>query len=294
MNNNIKFSIIIPHFNIPELLIRCVNSIPDRDEIQVIIVDDNSPKADEYKNKYQELNRKNTELYLTKEGRGAGFVRNEGLKHAVGKWVLFADADDFFVEGFMDIINQYYDNDADVIYFNVKSVMSDNVLKPAHRNKDKLFHAYEKTKDITPFRYKYCEPWGKMFRLNFIMYNKIKFDETKVSNDFYFSAVSGCLAKKIIAVNKPLYIVTLRENSLSFQYGDTIEKLLIRLNVAMRVQIFCAEHGYVINPMPTRGVMVLLLKRNPRIFFNELLHLKKNGISITQLLYQMFNPRFMN
>ena len=226
MNNNIKFSIIIPHFNIPELLIRCVNSIPDRDEIQVIIVDDNSPKADEYKNKYQELNRKNTELYLTKEGRGAGFVRNEGLKHAVGKWVLFADADDFFVEGFMDIINQYYDNDADVIYFNVKSVMSDNVLKPAHRNKDKLFHAYEKTKDITPFRYKYCEPWGKMFRLNFIMDNKIKFDETKVSNDFYFSAVSGCLAKKIIAVNKPLYIVTLRENSLSFQYGDTIEKLL--------------------------------------------------------------------
>lgn len=292
--NNIKFSIIIPHFNIPKLLVRCVNSIPDCEDIQVIIVDDNSPGANDYKNKYQEFNRKNIELYLTKEGRGAGFARNEGLRHAKGKWILFADADDFFVKNFTDILNQYYDDDEDIIYFNVKSVMSDDVSKSAHRNKDKLFFSYERTKDITPFRYKYCEPWGKMFRLDFIIENKIKFDETKVSNDYYFSVVSGCLAKKIIAINQPIYIVTLRENSLSFQFGDTIEKLLIRLDVAMRVQIFCTKQGYRIKPMPVRGLMVLLLKRNPWIFLNKLFLLKKNGISITHLLYQMFNPKFMN
>ena len=37
-----KYSIIIPHKNIPVLLQRCLDSIPIRDDIQIVIVDDNS------------------------------------------------------------------------------------------------------------------------------------------------------------------------------------------------------------------------------------------------------------
>lgn len=44
----INYSIIIPHYGIPELLGRCLRSIPERDDIQVIVVDDNSPDADTY------------------------------------------------------------------------------------------------------------------------------------------------------------------------------------------------------------------------------------------------------
>lgn len=36
------YSIIIPHRNIPHLLRRCLASIPARDDIQTIVVDDNS------------------------------------------------------------------------------------------------------------------------------------------------------------------------------------------------------------------------------------------------------------
>ena len=38
----INYSIIIPHKNIPQLLQRCLDSIPVRDDVQVIVVDDNS------------------------------------------------------------------------------------------------------------------------------------------------------------------------------------------------------------------------------------------------------------
>lgn len=38
----INYSIIIPHKNIPDLLQRCLNSIPRRTDIQIIVVDDNS------------------------------------------------------------------------------------------------------------------------------------------------------------------------------------------------------------------------------------------------------------
>ena len=40
------FSIIIPHKEIPDLLMRCLKSIPVSEDIQVIVVDDNSADAD--------------------------------------------------------------------------------------------------------------------------------------------------------------------------------------------------------------------------------------------------------
>ena len=40
------FSVIIPHYGIPELLRRCLASIPDRADLEVIVVDDCSPDAE--------------------------------------------------------------------------------------------------------------------------------------------------------------------------------------------------------------------------------------------------------
>lgn len=52
---NTLFSIIIPHYNIPDLLMRCLKSIPVSEDIQVIVVDDNSADADTYLDRYPEL-----------------------------------------------------------------------------------------------------------------------------------------------------------------------------------------------------------------------------------------------
>lgn len=291
----IKYSIIIPHYNIPELLLRCISSIPERDDIQVIVVDDNSPDAENRMKEYPGIFRRNVNVYFTKEGRGAGYARNEGLKHAEGKWVLFADSDDFFVDNFLEIIEEYYTSNADIVYFNIRSVMSDDITQPAHRNdaKTELFNEYHLTKNSSPFRYDYPEPWSKLIKLNLIKENNIKFDETKVSNDYYFSVVSGCLAHNILVDNRPLYIVTLRENSLSYNYGDTLQNLLTRLEVTAKVQIFAKAHGFNIKPMPVRGLMVLLFKKSPATFIKQIFSLSKKGIYIPKLLYQIFCPTYM-
>ena len=293
--SNIRYSIIIPHYNTPNLLLRCLESIPEQDDIQVIVVDDNSPYADNYKLKYPRLYRKNVQICLTKQGRGAGYARNIGLQYATGKWVLFADADDFYVKDFIKLLDENYDCDADIVYFNVKSVMSDDVSKLASRNnaKDKLFEDYTKTRDSSLFRCLYCAPWGKMVKHELIKNNHIKFDETRVDNDHYFSVVSGCLANDIKDVNKPLYVVTLRTGSLSFDFANDIDKLLTRLYVETRVQLFERKHGYNIKPMPIRGLMVLLLKKDLKIFIKYLLKIKREGISVIELLIQMFNPKYM-
>ena len=73
--SNINYSIIIPHKNIPQLLQRCLDSIPIRDDVQVIVVDDNSDTDKVNFDNFPKWKGKNYEYYLTKEGKGAGSFR---------------------------------------------------------------------------------------------------------------------------------------------------------------------------------------------------------------------------
>ena len=93
--DNILCSIIIPHHNLVSLLKRCLDSIPDRCDFEVIVVDDNSNSESISKLKLLDIH-KNVNIIYTHEGKGAGYARNVGIERAKGKWVLFCDSDDFF------------------------------------------------------------------------------------------------------------------------------------------------------------------------------------------------------
>lgn len=290
----IRYSIIIPHHNVPILLERCVNSIPQRNDIQIIIVDDNSDGNESYMEKYSFLKRDNLLFIPTKDGRGAGYARNVGLTKAEGEWLVFADSDDFFTDDCLKLMDQHCNSYADVVYFNIKSVFSDDITKEGNRDaaKQKLFDDYKLSQNENIFRLDYPEPWGKMVKHRLVKEYKIKFDETRVANDYYFSTQVGCLAKTIEIVDEQLYVVTVRRGSLSFGYGDTVEKLLTRLDVGIRVYHFRKKYGYSVTPMPIRGQMVLLLKHYPLVFLKELFVLPFRGVPVLTLLLQIFSKKY--
>lgn len=157
---NPKFSIIIPHYDIPDLLMRCLKSIPVSEEIQVIVVDDNSPDADTYLERYPELSRPYLEFIRTIKGGGAGYARNVGLDHAKGKWLLFADADDFYVDNMYEIITSYIGSKADVICFKKESVLSEDITKPVNRSDyiNRLIDRYFETHDEKLIRANFTVP----------------------------------------------------------------------------------------------------------------------------------------
>ena len=129
----IYFSIIIPHKNSTGLLQYCLSSIPVRDDIQVIVVDDNSdPNKVDFMN-FPKWKGGCYECYFTKEGKGAGYARNVGLEHAKGKWVLFVDADDFLVADADDIFESTIGVDADIVFYRPKSVMLHDRTTPSLR-----------------------------------------------------------------------------------------------------------------------------------------------------------------
>lgn len=91
MNHNPIFSIIMLHKNTPKLLKRCLESIPRMDDIQIIVVDDNSDSNIVDFSVLIGMKDECVEIYLTKEGKGAGHACNVGMKYAKGKWLLFTD-----------------------------------------------------------------------------------------------------------------------------------------------------------------------------------------------------------
>ena len=61
-------------------------------------------------------------IIFTKEGKGAGYARNTGIKYVKGKWLLFSDADDYFSENVNRLFDDYENSVMDVIYIPYKTI----------------------------------------------------------------------------------------------------------------------------------------------------------------------------
>lgn len=241
----VNYSVIIPHKNIPQLLQRCLESIPKRKDIQIIIIDDNSDPNKVDFSLFPGKNDKSVEIHLTKEGLGAGYARNVGLEYAKGKWVLFADADDFFVKNFTDLLDPYLNSDADIVFFDVESRdLETGKLTDEGKRISTFLHSFTYGDRTTMLNliFNHEVPWGKMIRREFICNYNIKFDEVLASNDTMFMLKSLFKANKILFCDDVLYCWSIRKNSLVHSINRDI--IFSRYEVDLRRNRFCIDAGH--------------------------------------------------
>jgi len=289
----ISYSIIIPHYNIPDLLMRCLRSIPVREDIQVIVVDDCSPDASRYLEDYPELSRPYLEFYSTLRGGSAGRARNIGLEHAKGKWLVFADADDLFVDDIEQILDCYLESSSDVVYFDHKVVDCTDLSKVLESNSyEQLFRTYERTGNEGVFRCDYPSPWGKMIRNDLVKRIQARFDETHWSNDFYFSVFTGIKAKSIEVSSQQIYIYTEREGSLSKELCSTIEEWRVRYGVSKRVYKLVSESPYRGQTCHFFYYLDILKNKSQFLFLIEIMKLFSEPFLLGSVLSNMFVRKY--
>ena len=235
-----KISIIIPHHNSSSLLNRLLESIPISLNAQIIVVDDAS-KEDEYRLVENLRSKFEFELYKN-EGRTAGGARNTGLKYAIGEWLIFADADDFFTEGLFSLVMSRAESDADVIFFNVSSQVSE-FGKRAHRDAHikSLFTKYKTTGDDRYLRCMYLVPWGKMYRRSFVEKKGIRYEERIAGNDMWFAIRTGVEADKIEIDERELYVCTISEGSITTTVSK--ERHEAKLQATLKTNNYLRAHG---------------------------------------------------
>lgn len=273
----INYSIIIPHKNIPELLQRCLDSIPRRDDIQIIIVDDNSnPQIVDFE-KFPGLGDPCVEIYFSKEGRGAGYARNVGLKHAKGKWLFFADSDDTYTSSFSKFLTDSKDLVADVVYFRANLITNDASKSPFSLMNYYVTQYLYHGGTLSDVKFGAWEPWNKMISHQLVLHNNILFDEIPSSNDKMFSLKVGEFAERAIIVDQYLYNYILRKNSII--HNRNSNQLFYSLSTSIDQNMLYKRVGYkrcIFIPFLILSNITLLTLKTLRLYLNYLCDFRIN------------------
>ena len=246
MNQDAKFhySIIIPHHNLPSGLKVCLQSIPCRKDVQVVVVDDASDDDVVSVLKLYEKDFPNVQfVYSTTNGFG-GKARNIGLHYALGKYVIFSDCDDFFTSVFNDVLDDYQHSDIDLVFFKVNQINAESLTPtetPHHLNSYvDLWDSDPQTSELH-LRYMFGEPWCKMIKRSVIEDHRIRFDEVRINNDTTFSYLVGYYSKTVAVDKRAIYNYLIRSGSTSRQ-RDT-NRFFIKIDVFGRSSLFFIKHN---------------------------------------------------
>ncbi|MEC1961056.1 glycosyltransferase family 2 protein, partial [Bacillus subtilis] len=95
---NYYFSVIMPIYNVELYLTEAIESIINQtvgfENIQLILVNDDSPDKSEIICKEYAQKYPNNIVYAKKQNGGVSSARNYGLKYAEGRYIQFLDPDD--------------------------------------------------------------------------------------------------------------------------------------------------------------------------------------------------------
>lgn len=120
MKESIKLTVIIPVFNQEKLIFRAIESIPCRDDIEIIVIDDYSlDNTLEKLRKFQMESDYNLVILSNEENKGVGYSINRGLDLASGEYVVFLGSDDYFVN-LENVFTYNCLNNEDLIYFDLQ------------------------------------------------------------------------------------------------------------------------------------------------------------------------------
>lgn len=248
-------SIIIPVHNRENELIDLVSSIPEREDIEIIVIDDHSDPP------RKPVNHPCVRFFLLPPGmRYAGTARNFGLEKAVGKWVLFADSDDvFFRDSLGKAIERIERTEADIIFCPVQSFRAGGLKGKRHKKINRLL--YDARSGDRQALIKWYPPWGKFYKRSFLDLSQIRFDTGKVSNDVMFSAKSFLAANKVGFVEEVFYSV--REGNQSLTQSKSSEDISHRLDVLFQFNLLLDLSNLRYYHVPIFAQLRFIVFRNP-------------------------------
>ncbi|HBI2840432.1 TPA: glycosyltransferase family 2 protein, partial [Escherichia coli] len=92
---------------VSKYILTAIESIPVREDIEIIIIDDGS--TDGLSNVISSY-KGNKIIYFHKENGGVSSARNKGIDLATGKYLLFFDGDDYYSEDLINYLDKGFDN----------------------------------------------------------------------------------------------------------------------------------------------------------------------------------------
>ena len=235
----LKYSIVIPIYNVEKYLEKCVNSILDKptdSEYEIILVNDGS--TDSSGSICDTLAASDNRVRVIHQENGwVGKARNTGINAANGEFIMFLDPDDHLMANVFELLDNIIDDDTDIVKYNYWRICDDEDISPGEETlltegcsgKEYIQSILDQGNKFIPF------VWCYAFRNTFLAATNIKFRENiRISEDYIFLLETLPLCNKIIATNEKIVGYIDRKGSLSNIQSSN--KLLT--NILCRAEFF--------------------------------------------------------
>lgn len=213
---NKMLSIVVPVYNAGKYLEECIKSLSMQSlpEMEIIFVNDCSPcENDEVIiNKYMKQDSR-IKYIKHNQNKGAAGAINTGLEISTGKYFTAVGNDDYIlgIDTYKNLIQKAVKNNVDVLAFGAYSFVDgkDDEKTPIYRTS-----YYKKIRKINVNHFPSEVTWNKLFKLDTIKNNNLKFNENAKYEDIEFWYRYVITVDPIIKyVDENYYMYRQRENS---------------------------------------------------------------------------------
>ncbi|MDR0830521.1 MAG: glycosyltransferase [Prevotellaceae bacterium] len=233
-----KFSIIIPVYNVEKYLEQCLNSVLNQDnfskvlnfgkvencnyDYEIICVNDGS--TDGSLKLLEQINKSTNKQIniINQANEGLSAARNAGILTAQGDYIVLLDSDDWLVPNALEILNNNIDNQ-DFIVFNGKRYFESGETETPDEG---IFE-----QQMTGWEYynKYARKSRKFhfvcavlrcYRRDFLIKNSLFFEKGIYHEDNLFTPICCYYAQNVKVIPDILYIYRIREGSITQSYNQ--------------------------------------------------------------------------
>lgn len=210
----IKYSIIVPVYNVERYIERCIKSVFSQTENnwELILIDDGS--NDGSGEICQRLAALDSRVkYLYQENKGVSVARNKGLDIACGEWITFMDSDDWVEPFHLATFNKQVEKNVDLcinsfiidLYYGVRIFnYLDSLSKNRNESLDLFFGALKAHSQFL---------WIKAFKSSIINQHGLRFDASVSLGE-----------DNIFILSYLLYVKTLSSTSIPTYHYDQIDE----------------------------------------------------------------------
>lgn len=279
-------SIIVPIYNVESYLAECLRSLYKISNLryEVILVNDGS-KDNSYKimEEFAELHPSKT-VIINKENGGLSSARNAGLKVAKGMYVSFIDSDDFIdTDEFEKFVIEGIKSRVDIAVGNMRYYVPGRIGEPLFRARkikelgvvngiEFLWNLFQAPKCYRE------EVVDDIYRRDFLLKNKLFFNEDIVHEDSEFTTLAYLRAKKIKYIDKAFYFYRQREGSIM---NKVSEKSIVSLEKIC--EKFLVENRKLENKKGKEALSTLILS-----FYSTVIYKRYNGGGDYQRVYSRY------
>ncbi len=223
-------SIIVPVYNAAKTIDRCVNSILNQEyrDFELLLLDDGS--TDDSGEICDAFAKKDPRVrVLHKANSGVSDTRNRGIARARGKYLQFADSDDWITpEATKFLVQAVTEHGCDMVIADFYRVIGERVSQKGSIEEEGVMEQTDFAIKMMqkPADFYYGVLWNKLYKRSIIEKHHLRMDSSvSWCEDFMFNLEYVRHAKTIYALRIPVYYYVKTKGSLVSQ-GISVKKTI--------------------------------------------------------------------